>query len=173
MALALDTDTPENQTIFIDKKVAIDYELALLEENFNGLVCGVTDSTKFGNNVSIISPHEIKNFLYNKATTPLVIDVSEQQEFCLRSDWGSLGIEETPLNIPLTRFTNFIRELLALKKFHHDILFICRSGERSLQAVTALRRFGFSSAWSLDGGLALASLSNGQWFKSHEIIKIN
>lgn len=58
--------------------------------------------------------------------------------------------------MPLSLFNNLAEELLSLKKFNQNILFICKSGERSLQAVKSLRRLGFSHAWNLEGGIALA-----------------
>jgi cysteine desulfurase len=162
MALALDASTIANQNIFMEQKIAVDYELTHLEENFQGVVCGVTSSIRIGTeSAMVIYPQDVKNFLYNKATTPLVIDVSEKQEFFIQKDWHAMSIEDIPLNIPLTHFTNLIRELLTLNKFHQEILFICRSGERSLQAVKALRGFGINYVWSLDSGLA--GLSNSQY----------
>lgn len=150
MALAL--DTLGNKPSFIEKKIEADAKLRHLEENFHGIVCGTTNSMNVNNTLAIlIYPHEIKNFLHDKATIPLVIDLSEQQAFILYKNRYSI-------NIPLSRFTNFVSELLTLKKFNHELLFICRSGERSLQAALTLRKFGFHSVWSLYGGHALNSL---------------
>lgn len=171
MALVLETGSLENKQIFIDRKMEVDLELSHLEENFQGLVCGVTDSAKLGNRLPVIFAHELKGFFNNKPITPLVIDVSEKQEFFMRRDWFSIGIQEIPLNIPLSRLPNLIRELLILKKFHDEILFICKSGERSLLAALALGKFGFNNVRSLEGGFAVASLLKDQFFEPMKLLE--
>ena len=104
----------------------------------------------------MIHSNDIRNYLYSKKITPLVIDVSERQESSVIKTWDLIGLKETPFNVPLSLFINFAEELISLKKFNQEILFICRSGDRSLQAVKALRRLGFTNVWNLDGGIALA-----------------
>jgi cysteine desulfurase len=157
MALALDSNTEAHRVTFIAKKIEVDCELAKLEENFKGLICGTTNTTRFAHELDmLIASDEIKSFLHHQTRKPLIIDVSEQQAFALHKDWHAVALEETAINIPLARLVNFIKEYLDSKYTNHTILVICRTGERSLQAVKTLRRFGFNAAWSLDAGMALA-----------------
>ena len=158
MRLALDADTLDNKNDFITKKLEIDCTLADLEKNFQGVICGVTKSIKTREELALmINPTQINHYLYAKKTTPLVIDVSERQEYFLSRNWSSIGLNEPPLNVPVSNIINLIMKLFGLKNLNQEILFICRSGERSLQAVKSLRRLGFSNVWNLNGGIALAN----------------
>lgn len=160
LKLALDPDQSTNKDVFISKKTKIDHELAELEKNFHGVICGVTNTAKSSQDRALmIHPLEIKNFLDdNAANIPFVIDVSETQEFSIPKNWKSMGFPAMPRNIPLSRFINFVRELIATKRFDQKILCVCRSGERSLQAVKSLRRLNFNDTWNLEGGVVLASM---------------
>ena len=68
-----------------------------------------------------------------------------------------------PENVPLTRLTNFLQQLLAnpMDSLNQDLLFICRSGKRSSLAAEVCRRVGIGNAWHLAGGVALGSRPNG------------
>ncbi|OGV42964.1 MAG: hypothetical protein A3F46_00855 [Legionellales bacterium RIFCSPHIGHO2_12_FULL_42_9] len=158
MRLALNAETVDNKNDFITKKAEIDATLAELEKNFQGIVCGVTKSIKTREDLALmINPTQINQYLYNKKMRPLVIDVSERQEALVSKNWNSIGLRQPPLNVPLSNLINFIQKLFVSNKSNPEILFICRSGERSLQAVKSLRRLGFANVWNLSGGIALAS----------------
>jgi rhodanese-related sulfurtransferase len=44
-----------------------------------------------------------------------------------------------------------------LRATHTPLVFFCRSGNRSMKAAQLLRRLGHQQAYSLNGGLALAT----------------
>ena len=83
----------------------------------------------------------------------LVVDVRERLELTL-STLAGCPIHPRSLNVPLSELVNLLpqwREMDAKV----PVYFVCRSGNRSAQAASALRGLGHSSAWSLAGGLAL------------------
>ena len=70
--------------------------------------------------------------------------------------WNELGFEEVPRNVPLTRLSDFLPELLAdAGGSDQKVLFLCRSGRRSGIAAGIARRLGVANAMSIAGGLAL------------------
>lgn len=156
MRLAIEGNKATNLHDFIAKKLKVDDELAELEKNFQSIVCGVTNSINSFKNFNIrLHAKLLAEFLYKKPVAPLVISVLEQQEFSIFKDWDLLGFKEPPRNVPLSRLNNLVNELFHLNKLNQEILFICKSGERSLQAAQALHRLGFSNVWNLDGGFSL------------------
>lgn len=80
----------------------------------------------------------------------------EPYEFELFKDWDKLGFKTKPENIPLSRFPQFIHDVLENQNKDQDIVFVCRSGSRSHQAAMILRRLGFKKAKHIKGGLALS-----------------
>lgn len=86
-----------------------------------------------------------------------VIDVREAHEFCFKQNWNAIGLDQPPRNVPLGRLADFFAELLIDK---HDlaqqqIVFVCRSGNRSSRAAEVAARLGVRNAVNLAGGLAL------------------
>jgi len=157
LALALAPMTPLSLNLFLERKTQIDQELVNLERDFQGVVCGVTPSSIAGTECAIaLPPSRLEDYFSNKKTRPIVVDVREPQEFVLFKDWDALGLKETPRNIPLSRFVNFMGELIAAQKPDQEVLLICKSGTRSFQAAKSLRSLGFTRVWNLDGGVALA-----------------
>ncbi len=88
-----------------------------------------------------ISRHHLRDAL-EEADAITLIDVREPDEF-------ASGHIETATNIPLTK--------LAGKIFDHStdtkIVFVCKSGKRSMQAANFARSLGYSYTYSLDGGM--------------------
>lgn len=162
LALAIGPQSPLNLETFIKKKESIDQDLLELEENFQGLVCGVTESSNRNKTEQVTIPYsQFSKFLSeNRSSDLIILDVRESHEFALFRNWKKLGFKKSPINVPLSHLVNYISALLTENKFDQEILCICRSGNRSLQATQALRRLGFSHAWNLEGGLALLSQSN-------------
>ena len=121
------------------------------------LVCGnIRPQSKFSSPLQIL-PENRKEF-FHKHRNALVIDVREPHEFNFVQDWRALGLLKPPLNVPLTRFTDFLQKLLSE---HSDpsaleIICLCRSGSRSTKAAETLQRCGLAAASSLKGGLALS-----------------
>jgi rhodanese-related sulfurtransferase len=61
--------------------------------------------------------------------------------------------------VPLTRFTEFLQHALRDldERGERDVIFVCRSGNRSSRAAQVLRRLGVKSAWHVAGGIALGA----------------
>lgn len=82
-----------------------------------------------------------------------LIDVREPLELTL-SALAGCPVLPGSVNVPLSEWVNRLPEWLAIDG-QTPIFFVCRSGNRSAQVASALRRLGHAQAWSLAGGLAL------------------
>lgn len=90
------------------------------------------------------------------ATHPgtILVDVREPYEQQLSHFDVPEGSEV--LHVPLTRLANGVERWLKQNESKTTpILFFCRTGGRSSQAVQCLRRLGYENAWHIAGGLAL------------------
>ena len=85
----------------------------------------------------------------------LLIDVREPHEYAATMTAGPSG--RPARSVPLSRLTAQLGEWLRGEPV--PLVFFCRSGNRSLKAVQCLRRLGYTQAWNLSGGLALAPLA--------------
>lgn len=83
----------------------------------------------------------------------VIVDVRDPVEHAVSRLPTSLS---SALNIPLSRLAEAVPSWLALPE-RPPILFFCRSGNRSTAAGVLLRQLSYASAFSLDGGLALAA----------------
>lgn len=81
----------------------------------------------------------------------LLVDVREAYEFAAAAALSSAG--RTALNLPLTELQREVPRWLA--EHRHPVVFFCRSGNRSLQALTAMQSRGHRLCRHLEGGLAL------------------
>ena len=90
----------------------------------------------------------------------LLIDVREPQEFAFEQRWAELGFESVPRNVPLTRLSGFLPELLRGELKDRRIVFVCRSGNRSGRAAEIAQRLGLKRAQHVAGGLALNTRSS-------------
>ncbi len=137
---------------FVEEKKSIDLRLASLEEDFQGIVCGVAGARGLPGDAEMkISPAQLRAAKEEYR----VIDVREPQEHVLFKDWSALGLRSPARNVPLSRFVNFMREILSGEMGDARIVLLCRSGNRSLQAAKTLRRMGYPQVWSLEGGVTL------------------
>lgn len=120
------------------------------------LVCG--HITPFVDNSSSVDirPDQLKAFFAEHAESR-IIDVREPHEFRFAQDWDALGLAEPPSNIPLTRLSQFLQTLADDASDTSDMIFICRSGNRSGKAAEAARRMGHNNAWHIAGGIALGA----------------
>jgi cysteine desulfurase len=157
LSMAVSPMTPLSLESFVEKKQQIDQDLLRLEENFQGMVCGVTPTQQSGACAeATVSFKKLKEMISNSSQIPKIIDVREPYEFNLYKDWNLMGLSELPRNVPLSRLVNFMSELLVSRDFDQRLVFLCRSGNRSLQVAKSLRRLGFDQVWSLEGGIALS-----------------
>ncbi len=152
---AVDPLIPLTTEQFVAEKQAID---ARIDDTENcELVCGLVQANVPHTASLDIRPDEIKSFF---AAHPnwLVVDVREPHEFCFAQHWEDLGLRQPPENVPLTRLSHFLNGLLNghdVEHAHRDIVFVCRSGNRSSKAADVARRLGIANAWHITGGIAL------------------
>ncbi len=139
---------------YLSLKTAVDAEIE--DEKNCELVCGSIRAYEDDTGSSIDVAPEFLGEFFQEHRDSLIIDVRESHEFHFAQDWTSLGLEQPPCNIPLTRLGNFLSEVLREEKLaKQEIIFLCRSGNRSAKAAKALRRLGVQSAWHIAGGIAL------------------
>jgi cysteine sulfinate desulfinase/cysteine desulfurase-like protein/glyoxylase-like metal-dependent hydrolase (beta-lactamase superfamily II)/rhodanese-related sulfurtransferase len=159
LRLAIDLSGPAPREVvqqFVQGKKEIDHQLEALERDFHGIVCGVTGANSAAaDRECVLSSSRVREEMKAKATAYEVIDVREPHETVLEQDWSTLGLSKAPRNVPLSRFVNFMREVLSGPDTGRRYVLVCRSGNRSLQAAKSLRRSGYLEAWSLEGGIAL------------------
>jgi rhodanese-related sulfurtransferase len=98
--------------------------------------------------VASINPREAwEKYSTAKADT-LLIDVREAWEF-------ARGHAKGARNIPLSQLTGRVKEIPANK----DILIICQSGNRSMQAAHFLKQQGIERVWNISGGTTVWKMS--------------
>jgi len=88
--------------------------------------------------------YEVKA-LIDSAQQILLLDVRTESEYT-----GSLGHIDSTMLIPVQDLTDRISELKPYQD--HDIIVICRSGNRSRQGTKILRQAGFK-AYNMAGGM--------------------
>jgi len=124
------------------------------------LIVGISFS---GQEIVNIGPQ--KAFEMVKEPSTFLIDVRSVAEYVL------IGHPVMALNIPLSFWSeteatfvpneNFVQDLKARFKAEDTILFICRSGGRSLRAAQAAREAGFAKVFSLSEGFEGAADDKG------------
>jgi cysteine sulfinate desulfinase/cysteine desulfurase-like protein/rhodanese-related sulfurtransferase len=82
-----------------------------------------------------------------------LIDVREPYEFAATVAPSLAG--RAAVSVPLSRLAEHASAWLRAE--HTPLVFICRSGNRSMKAAQLLRRLGHQHAYSLNGGLALST----------------
>jgi cysteine sulfinate desulfinase/cysteine desulfurase-like protein/rhodanese-related sulfurtransferase len=93
----------------------------------------------------------LESFLQTHPDARLV-DVREPYEFAATIAPSPAG--RIALSVPLSRLAEHASAWLRAEQT--PLVFICRSGNRSMKAAQCLRRLGHQQAYSLNGGLALA-----------------
>nr|WP_315495215.1 aminotransferase class V-fold PLP-dependent enzyme [uncultured Rhodoferax sp.] len=104
---------------------------------------------------STLTAATLPAFLQNHPDAVLV-DVREPFEHAVGQHslpWSTSAL----CNVPLATLGQHLPAWLG--ENHRPLVFFCRSGGRSLQAVQALRARGHGQAWHLEGGLALAEMA--------------
>lgn len=127
------------------------------------LVCGKIASASCPAATLDILPDDRRDF-FEQHREALVIDVREPHEFCFVRDWEVLGLLESPRNVPLTRFADFLQNFLAThpERSEVQVICLCRSGRRSSKVAEVLRRCGVQKAWNIAGGLALGESGSAE-----------
>jgi rhodanese-related sulfurtransferase len=154
LARVLDPWMPLSLQQFAEEKSEIDARIP--DDTNSELVCGLIQPYRGDSSSIDIRPDELREF-FDRHQASLIIDVREAHEFHFAQDWSGLGFSEPPENIPLTRFAGFLSRLLdsRARNPHQDVIFVCRSGNRSGKAAEVTRRLGIPNAWHIAGGIAL------------------
>jgi rhodanese-related sulfurtransferase len=92
--------------------------------------------------IEMIAPGELLARLKQKPQSLHIIDVREPFEF-------SGGHISRAKNIPLGNIRNRLSEVPKDK----DVVFVCRSGSRSMRAAKMAKNAGLSSIYNLSGGM--------------------
>ena len=96
----------------------------------------------FGGGVQGVSAGDLRGILAGKGTIPVLLDVREKNE------WDS-GHVDGAVHIPLSQLMGRIKELDASLA----VVVICRSGARSAQGASILKKAGFKDVRNLSGGM--------------------
>ena len=149
----LDADNPLSYQEYASIKPGLDEQI--VGDSTCTLVCGLIkkEITESADCVSV----DIKTLAADKDL--LVIDVREPHEFAFEQRWAELGFETRPRNVPLTRLSGFLPEMLNGDLKGRRIVFVCRSGRRSGRAAEIARRLGLDQVCHIAGGLALNTSS--------------
>lgn len=98
--------------------------------------------------IASISPREAWEKLSTTAHETALIDVRETWEF-------SRGHAKGARNIPLSQLASRVKDIPTNK----DILLICQSGNRSMQAAEFLKQRGIERVWNVSGGTTVWRMS--------------
>lgn len=94
------------------------------------------------NSIASINVQEVWERVTAPKSTAMIVDVRETWEF-------KQGHARGARNIPLSQLGQRFREVPS----DHDILLICRSGHRSLQAAKFLQQQGWEHITNVSGGM--------------------
>lgn len=159
LAEILDPPQPMPAETFMQRKAELDGQIT--DDTNCELVCGLIQvaSTTGGGPSVDIPPDKLRAF-FERHQSAIIIDVREPQEFVFAQNWSGFGFAKPPANIPLTRLANHLPKLLADLQAHpeRDVIFLCRSGNRSAKAAEVARRIGVSNAFHILGGIALGGI---------------
>jgi len=123
-------------------------ERVLAPTEFQTLACGARVDAEPAQEQVEMSAAEVRRQLRG-AVAPVLVDVREPFEALM-----GLGARLDAESVPLSTLVNALPRWSRLPA-DTPLVFLCRSGNRSVQAARALRRLGHAEAWSLAGGLAL------------------
>lgn len=154
LARVLRKIAPMSREEFVVEMTKMD---AQIESPDTELICGLI---RVDDHVSSmhVDPEELPAF-FRQHRESIVVDVREAHEYRMFRDWGALGFDRPPKSVPLTKLAGFIGGVLRARRAGADeeIIFICRSGNRSARAGTVLRRLGVESSWHIQGGIAICT----------------
>ncbi|MFK7766639.1 MAG: aminotransferase class V-fold PLP-dependent enzyme [Mariniblastus sp.] len=138
---------------FTEQKPTIDSGIS--DATNSELVCGLIKTCDGADSSIELQKDQLKQFFIEHQNS-LVIDVREPHEFSFAQDWTELGFDSPPENIPLTRLSGYLPQLLSThRETPREVIFLCRSGKRSGKAAEVARRIGIETACHISGGIAL------------------
>jgi rhodanese-related sulfurtransferase len=107
------------------------------------------------NTLQTISQHEIAApDAWELATSgeAIIIDVRSEEEFKFVGHVPNSVLIPWAKGLNLEKNSDFSDTLKATIPLEHKVLFLCRSGKRSLNAVDAAKRLGYKEVFSIYGG---------------------
>ncbi|MCW8876117.1 MAG: aminotransferase class V-fold PLP-dependent enzyme [Kangiellaceae bacterium] len=141
-----------DQSQFVQQKETLDKQIK--DQQGHEILCGVVGGQCDQKGIHVL-PEELSEFI-NRHPKIKVLDVREAHEYHLFNDWQKLNLERTPENVPLSKLTGFIGELVEKGDIaNQELLFVCRSGSRSGKVAETFRRMGFEKACHISGGVAI------------------
>ena len=117
------------------------------------LVSTIIPDRLFSIDERTIHTNEMQSFMTSHPDT-IIVDVREPYE----QNISAIVYPERAklVHMPLSRLVNGITQWLnPNEKKRPPLLFVCRTGNRSAQAMQCLQRLGYDNAWHLAGGMAL------------------
>ena len=145
----LDTNNPLSYQEYESIKPGLDEQI--VGDSTCSLVCGLIKKEIEDSEDDVLA--DLKTLVADQDL--VVIDVREPHEFAFEQQWAELGFNERPRNVPLTKLSGFLPEILHGDLKNQRIVFVCRSGRRSGLAAKIARRLGHERAQHIAGGLAL------------------
>ena len=150
---------------YLSIKAKVDSEID--DEKNCELVCGLIQNYQDDQNSFNVAPEELHAF-FKEHRNSLIVDVREAHEFHFAEDWSAFDLETPPRNVPLTRLGDFLASLLQQEQPEREMIFVCRSGNRSGKAAQVLRRLGIPVAWHIVGGIALGTQPSQAFLDAEE-----
>ena len=149
-------DSQLSEDEFLDKKNAVEETIC------DSKIQGACEQYNSNEALAIeVLPGKLQEF-FQKQENVIFADVRDAYEHALFGNLESYGLRSKPQNVPLSSFCNFISELLEENNYEQNLIFLCRSGNRSDIAAKNLRRLGFKKATNIAGGLALCTPDKGK-----------
>ncbi|MFY8275460.1 aminotransferase class V-fold PLP-dependent enzyme [Pseudoalteromonas sp. SSDWG2] len=134
---------------FAEQKAQLDEQLS----SECGALCGFSNVVKT-TAAQQLSVEQVQQMLEECEQETIVLDVREPYEHGAKDIRSLFNVGDAQLvNVPLSRLANafFAHQLSPQKRY----VLICRTGNRSGQAINNLKSLGFDKVYNLQGGLAL------------------
>ena len=112
------------------------------------LILGIKNNEMNQNTPLNISPEELKKWLDDDLSNPILIDVREKEELVIAS------LPRKVLHLPLSEHLDWIDSYAKHLSFHEKLVVICHSGIRSWNFATwLLEQDSRYQVWNLNGGI--------------------
>ncbi|MEM0514930.1 aminotransferase class V-fold PLP-dependent enzyme [Pseudoalteromonas sp. YIC-827] len=138
-----------NKAQFAEQKCVLDQQLS----TESGALCGFSHKPKHAN-AQQLSSAEVQQMLASEEFETVLWDVREPYEHGAKDIRSLFSVHDDQLlNVPLSRMANalFAHQLKPDTRY----ILVCRTGNRSGQAIKNLQSLGYNHVYNLQGGLAL------------------
>jgi cysteine desulfurase len=142
-----------NEAEFMAEKLQLDDNILEQQRQAKVLMCGALSTGTVDTQGINLAPALAKTYV-NAHPEAIILDVREAHEFKLQNIERVGNVQ----NIPPSRFTGFMAQLMKNHSKDQELICICRSGSRSEVVAKNLRRLGFENTRHVQGGMALYSV---------------